>query len=91
MPAADDLRRLHHAPPILPLPNAWEPTIARVREHSLGPALGPVQRLAGELRPTGEFDLTDPYSAGWCTLFKFESRVGASVLCPNAMRLLRIR
>ena len=35
--------------------------------------------------------LTDPYSAGWCTLFKFESRVGGSVLCPNAMRLLRIR
>lgn len=34
---------------------------------------------------------TDPYTAGYCVLFKFEARVGGGVLCPNAARLLRIR
>jgi HK97 family phage major capsid protein len=34
---------------------------------------------------------TDPYSAGWCTLFKFETRCGGNVTCPNSLRLLRIR
>jgi len=33
----------------------------------------------------------DPYSAGFCVLYKFEARVGGGVLCPNAARLLRIR
>jgi HK97 family phage major capsid protein len=33
----------------------------------------------------------DPYSAGYCVLYKFEARVGGGVLCPNAARLLRIR
>lgn len=33
----------------------------------------------------------DPYSAGWCTLLKFDARVGGAVTCPNAARLLRIR
>lgn len=33
----------------------------------------------------------DPYSAGFCILFKFESRIGGGILCPNAARLLRIR
>jgi HK97 family phage major capsid protein len=33
----------------------------------------------------------DPYSAGWCTLFKFDTRVGGTVVCPSAGRLLRIR
>jgi len=33
----------------------------------------------------------DPYSAGFCILWKFESRVGGGVICPNAARLLRIR
>jgi len=32
----------------------------------------------------------DPYSAGFCHLFKFESRIGGSVVCANAARLLRI-
>jgi HK97 family phage major capsid protein len=35
--------------------------------------------------------LTDPFSAGFCTLFRFEARVGGSPTCPNAARLLRIR
>jgi HK97 family phage major capsid protein len=33
----------------------------------------------------------DPYSAGWCTLFKFDTRIGGGVVCPNAGRWLRIR
>jgi HK97 family phage major capsid protein len=32
----------------------------------------------------------DPYSAGFCILFKFEGRVGGATICPNAARLLRI-
>jgi len=32
----------------------------------------------------------DPYSAGFCILFKFESRVGGGVICANAARLMRI-
>src|SRR5262249_33616450 len=26
----------------------------------------------------------DPFSAGWCNLFKFDARIGGSVVCPNA-------
>ena len=33
----------------------------------------------------------DPFLAGWCTLMKFEARVGGGVVCPGAARLLRIR
>jgi HK97 family phage major capsid protein len=32
----------------------------------------------------------DPYSAQWCTLFRFEARVGGAVTCQNAGRLLRV-
>jgi HK97 family phage major capsid protein len=35
--------------------------------------------------------MPDPYSAGFCILEKFEARVGGSVTCANAARLLRIR
>lgn len=35
--------------------------------------------------------LVDPYSAGFCTIFKFECRIGGSVTCSNAARLMRIR
>ena len=34
--------------------------------------------------------LTDPYSAGWCVLYRFNSRVGGNVTCPLAARL-RVR
>jgi HK97 family phage major capsid protein len=34
---------------------------------------------------------TDIYTAGFCILFRFEARVGGSVLCANAARLLRVR
>jgi HK97 family phage major capsid protein len=33
----------------------------------------------------------DPYSAGWCSLYKFDCRLGGNVTCPNSSRLLRIR
>ena len=33
----------------------------------------------------------DPYSAGFCILFKFESRVGGAVTCAQAARLMRIK
>ena len=32
----------------------------------------------------------DPYSSGFCSLYKFEARIGGSTTCPNAARLLRI-
>jgi HK97 family phage major capsid protein len=35
--------------------------------------------------------ISDPYSASFCHLFKFSARIGGSVLCPNALRLMRIR
>ncbi|WP_454617539.1 phage major capsid protein [Bradyrhizobium cenepequi] len=34
--------------------------------------------------------LQDPYSAGFCRLFKFEARIGGAVTCANAARLLRV-
>jgi HK97 family phage major capsid protein len=33
----------------------------------------------------------DPYSAGFCLLEKFSARVGGSVTCRNAARLLRCK
>jgi hypothetical protein len=33
----------------------------------------------------------DPYSAGFCVLYKAEARVGGGVTCPNSARLLRIK
>jgi hypothetical protein len=35
--------------------------------------------------------LQDPYSAGFCILYKFETRIGGGITCPNAARLLRVR
>ncbi len=43
------------------------------------------------VNPRATTMLTDPYSAGWCTLFKFDARLGGAVTCSNAARLLRIR
>ena len=33
----------------------------------------------------------DPFSAGWCILYKFEARIGGGIICPNAARLMRLR
>jgi HK97 family phage major capsid protein len=33
---------------------------------------------------------SDPYSAGFCTQFKFSARVGGATICPGGGRLLRI-
>lgn len=35
--------------------------------------------------------VTDPYYGGWCTLFKFDARIGGAPTCSNAARLLKIR
>jgi HK97 family phage major capsid protein len=40
---------------------------------------------------SGTTMMPDPYSAQWCTLFRFEGRVGGAVTCANAGRLLRIK
>jgi HK97 family phage major capsid protein len=34
--------------------------------------------------------MADPYSAQYCVLFRFESRVGGAITCPNSARLLRV-
>jgi HK97 family phage major capsid protein len=39
-------------------------------------------------QPTLEID---PYTAGWCRLFKFSARIGGATTCPSALRLMRIR
>lgn len=33
----------------------------------------------------------DPYSAGFCILYKWEARIGGGIICPNAARLLRVK
>jgi HK97 family phage major capsid protein len=33
----------------------------------------------------------DPFSAGFCILYKWDARVGGAPTCPNAARLLRVR
>jgi HK97 family phage major capsid protein len=33
---------------------------------------------------------SDPFSAGFCILYKAEARIGAGTTCPNAARLLRV-
>jgi HK97 family phage major capsid protein len=33
----------------------------------------------------------DPFSAGFCRLFKLEARIGGATTCPNAAHLMRIR
>jgi HK97 family phage major capsid protein len=33
---------------------------------------------------------SDPYSLNWCVTFKIDARLGGSVICPVAGRLLRI-
>lgn len=35
--------------------------------------------------------LPDPYSIGWCVLFKLYARLGGGIVCANAARLLRVR
>ena len=35
--------------------------------------------------------LPDPFSLGYCVIFRFEARVGGNVTCANAARLLRVK
>lgn len=34
--------------------------------------------------------LPDPYSIGWCVIYRLFARLGGGIICPNAARLLRI-
>lgn len=33
----------------------------------------------------------DPFSGGWCVIFKARARIGGGILCPGAARLLRVQ
>jgi len=35
--------------------------------------------------------LPDPYSAGWCVLYRLFARFGGGIICADAARLLRIK
>ena len=35
--------------------------------------------------------LQDPFTMGYCILFRFDARVGGGVVCPSAGKLLRVR
>jgi HK97 family phage major capsid protein len=68
--------------------NSWMPPVA--------PGSCPI--LYGDLQSTYQIVwrkaismVHDIYSAAFCHLFRFESRVGGSILCPNASRLLLIK
>jgi HK97 family phage major capsid protein len=54
-------------------------------------AFGDWRKCYTLVRRQGTTMIPDPYTAGFCTLFKFSTRIGGSVTCPNAARLLRIR
>jgi len=43
------------------------------------------------VRRTGVTMMPDPYTLPYCTMFRFETRIGGAIICPNAARLLRIR
>ena len=75
---------------------AGSPIIICTWMPDVGPGATPV--LFGNLKQTymlvDRKALTmdvDRYTAGFCTLFKFECRIGGAITCPNASRLLRIR
>ena len=68
--------------------NTWMPDVV---PGATPIAFGDWQRTYTVVNRRATTMLTDPFSAGFCTLFKFEARVGGSTTCPNAARLLRIR
>jgi HK97 family phage major capsid protein len=35
--------------------------------------------------------LPDPFSLGWCVLYRLYARLGGGIICPNAARLLRVK
>src|SRR5262245_30239384 len=50
-----------------------------------------LRQLYTLVQRSGTTMMPDPYSAQWCTLFRFEARVGGALTCPSAGRLLRVR
>jgi HK97 family phage major capsid protein len=54
-------------------------------------AYGNWQQAYTVLTRQGVTMVADPFSAGWCTLFKFSMRIGGAPTCPNAARLMRVR
>lgn len=75
---------------------AGSPIVIATQMPDPGPGSTPI--LFGNLKKAYTFVdrkivtmLGDPYSAGFCTIFKFEARCGGAPTCPNACRLLRIR
>src|SRR5262249_46665254 len=54
-------------------------------------AFGNWQQVYTVVNRRGVTVQNDPFSGGWCNLFRFDARIGGAVVCPNAARLLRIR
>jgi HK97 family phage major capsid protein len=67
---------------------SWMPDVA---PGSTPVAYGDWQRAYAVVNRKATTMVTDPFSAGFCTLYKFEARIGGGVLCPNAARLMRVR
>jgi HK97 family phage major capsid protein len=68
--------------------NTWMPDIAPGAAPILYGNLKQTYMLVNRKQTTM---LQDPYSMGYCIVFKFEARVGGNIICSNASRLLRIR
>ena len=51
---------------------------------------GNLRQLYTLVQRSGTTMTPDPYTGGFCTIFKFESRIGGNLTCPNAARLLRV-
>lgn len=66
----------------------WMPPVA---PGNICVAVGDWRRVYSMVTRRAVTLLADPFSAGWCTLFKLWARAGGAVTCPNAARLLRIR
>jgi HK97 family phage major capsid protein len=54
-------------------------------------AVGDWRRAFTVVRRKAPTIQVDPFSAGYCLLYKSEARIGSGATCPNACRLLRIR
>jgi HK97 family phage major capsid protein len=67
------------------------PQMPNVETGATPVAFGNWNRAYMVVNRKGVTMMADPYSAGFCHLFKFEARIGGGVVCPGAARLLRIR
>ena len=67
------------------------PQMPNVETGATPVAFGNWNRAYMVVNRRGVTMVQDPYSAGFCILFKFEARIGGGCVCPGAARLLRIR